>query len=59
MVTATTVPTIHGGAAKTNAVVASTIPILHGNSSAGLTTALPDPAAAITAGTTSIYAWVT
>jgi hypothetical protein len=59
MVTATTVPTIHGGAAKANAVVASTIPILHGNSTAGLTTALPDPAAAITAGTTSIYAWVT
>lgn len=59
MVTATTVPTIHGGPAKANAVVSSTIPILHGNSTTGLTTALPDPAAAITAGTTSIYAWVT
>lgn len=59
MVAATTVPTLHGGPAKSNAVVASTIPILHGNSTASLTTALPDPAAAITAGTTSIYAWVT
>lgn len=59
MVAATTVPTIHGGPAKANAVVSSTIPILHGNSTTGLTTTLPDPAAAITAGTTSIYAWVT
>lgn len=59
MVAATTVPTIHGGPAKANAVVSSTVPILHGNSTSGLTTTLPDPAAAITAGTTSIYAWVT
>lgn len=59
MVAATTVPTVHGATARSNAVVASTIPILSGNSTAGLTTALPDPAAAITAGTTSLYAWVT
>lgn len=57
--TATTVATLHGGPAKANAVVSSTVPILHGTSSTGLTTALPDPAGAITAGTASIYAWVT
>jgi len=58
LVTATTVPTTHGGPAKANAVVASTAPILHGTSTTGLTTSLPDPAAAITAGTVSMYAAV-
>lgn len=58
LVTATTVPTTHGGPAKANAVVSSTAPILHGTSSTGLTTSLPDPAAAITAGTVSMYAAV-
>lgn len=56
--TATTIATIHGGPAKANAIVASTAPILHGTSSTGLTTTLPNPAAAITAGTASLYAWV-
>lgn len=58
MVAATTVPTCHGGPAKANAVVSSTAPILHGTSTTGLTTTLPDPAAAITAGTASLYAAV-
>ncbi len=56
MMTATTVVTIKGGTAKTGGTLASTAPILHGTSSTGLTTALPDPAAAITGGTASIYA---
>jgi len=55
---ATTIATLHGGAAKANAIVASTAPILHGTSSTGLTSALPSTAAAITAGTASLYAWV-
>lgn len=58
MVTATTVPTLKGFAAKTGAQLAGQVPILHGNSTTGLTTALPDPAAAITVGTTCIYAAV-
>lgn len=59
MVTASTVPTIHGGAAKANAIIANTPPVLHGASTTGLTTSLPNPAGAITGGTTSIYAAVT
>lgn len=55
---ATTIATLHGGPAKANAIVASTAPILHGTSSTGLTSALPSTAAAITAGTASLYAWV-
>lgn len=56
--TATTVATMKGGTAKTGGQLASAAPILHGTSSTGLTTALPNPAAAITAGTASIYAAV-
>jgi hypothetical protein len=59
MMTATTVATFHGAPTKTNSIVSSTTPILHGNSTGGLTTSLPDPAAAISAGTAAIYAWVT
>lgn len=55
---ATTIATLLGGAAKLNAVIANDAPILHGNSSTGLTTSLPNPAAAITAGTASLYAAV-
>lgn len=55
---ATTIATLLGGAAKLNAIIASTAPILHGTSTTGLTTALPNPAAAITAGTASLYAYV-
>ena len=57
--TATTVITAKGGTAKTGGQLASTVPILHGTSTTALTTALPDPAAAITGGTATIYASVT
>ena len=59
MVTATTPPTTKGFTAKTGGQLASQVPILHGISTTGLTTALPDPAAAITGGLVSIYAAVT
>jgi hypothetical protein len=55
---ATTIATIKGGTAKTGGQLAAAGPILNGTSSTGLTTALPNPAAAITAGTASIYAAV-
>lgn len=58
MMVATTVITTKGGTAKTGGQLASTVPILHGASSTGLTTAMPDPAAAITGGLVSIYAAV-
>lgn len=58
MITATTVPTLKGGTAKTGAQLAGAVPILHGNSTTGLTTSLPTPAAAITVGTTTVYAAV-
>lgn len=57
--TAATVPTLKGFTAKTGGQLASTAPILHGSSSTGLTTALPNPAAAITGGTTTFWAAVT
>jgi hypothetical protein len=56
MMAATTVITTKGGAAKTGGTLASTTPPLHGTSTAALTTALPNPAAAITGGLVSIYA---
>lgn len=56
--TATTVITMKGGTAKTGGQLASSVPILHGTSTTGLTTTLPDPAAAITGGLVSIYAAV-
>ena len=55
---ATTIATIKGNTAKTGGQLAAAAPALHGNSSTGLTTALPNPAAAITGGTASIYAAV-
>lgn len=55
---ATTIATIAGNTAKLNAAFVANAPILHGTSTTGLTTALPNPAAAITAGTASIYAAV-
>lgn len=57
--TATTVATLKGGTAKTGGQLAAGVPILHGISTTGLTTALPNPAAAITAGTANIYVAVT
>lgn len=53
--TATTVATLKGGTAKTGGQLASTAPALHGTSSTGLTTTLPNPAAAIAGGTANIY----
>lgn len=58
MMTATTVVTTKGGTAKTGGQLAGAVPILHGASSPGLTTAMPDPAAAITAGLVTLYAAV-
>jgi hypothetical protein len=55
---ATTIATIKGGTAKTSGTLAAAVPVLHGTSSTGLTTTLPNPAAAITGGTASIYAAV-
>lgn len=57
--TATTVVTLKGGTAKTGGQLAGGAPILQGTSSTGLTTTMPNPAAAITVGTASIYAAVT
>lgn len=57
--TATTIVTLKGGTAKTGGQLAAAAPILNGASaSTGLTTALPNPAGAITGGTASIYAAV-
>lgn len=53
--TATTVATIKGGTAKTGGQLAAAAPILHGTSTGSLTTTLPNPAGAITAGTANIY----
>lgn len=58
MMTATTVATLKGGTAKTGGQLAGAAPILHGTSTTGLTTSLPNPAAAISVGTASIYASV-
>lgn len=55
---ATTIATLKGGTAKTGGQLAALPPILHGTSSTGLTTTLPNPAAAITGGTASLYAAV-
>lgn len=56
--TATTVATLKGGTARTGGQLANTAPIIYGTSTTGLTTALPNPAAAITGSTASIYASV-
>lgn len=58
MMTATTVATLKGGTARTGGQLAGSAPIIYGTSTTGLTTALPNPAAAITSGTASIYAAV-
>lgn len=57
--TATTVPTMKGNTTKTGGQLAGTAPILQGTSSTGLTTANPNPAAAITVSTASFWAAVT
>jgi len=59
MVAATTVPSLAGITAAGNAALRTTAPIISGNSTAALTTTLPDPAAAITAGVNSVWAALT
>jgi hypothetical protein len=54
--TATTVATLKGGTARTGGQLNAAAPIIYGTSSTALTTALPNPAAAITSTTASIYA---
>jgi hypothetical protein len=56
--TATTLPTIKGGTARTGGQLAAVAPIIFGSSTTGLTTALPNPAAALAFVVTSIYAAV-
>jgi len=56
--TATTVATLKGGTARTGGQLANAAPIIYGTSTTGLTTALPNPAAAITGTTASLYAAV-
>lgn len=59
LMVATTICTIKGGAARTGGQLGSAAPIIAGASTTGLTSTLPNPAAAITAnGTISIYASV-
>jgi hypothetical protein len=59
MMTATSIITTKGNTAKTGGQLAGQVPILHGTSTTGLTTAMPDPAAAITVGLVTMYACVT
>jgi hypothetical protein len=56
--TATTIITSKGNTAKTGGQLAAQTPILHGISTTGLTTALPNPAAAITGGLVNVWAMV-
>jgi hypothetical protein len=55
---ATTIITSKGNTAKTGGQLAATAPTMHGASSTGLTTALPNPAAAITGGLVTAWAMV-
>jgi hypothetical protein len=55
---ATTIATIKGGTAKTGGQLAQVAPVISGVSTTGLTTTLPNPAAAFTASTATIYAAV-
>lgn len=57
--TATTLPTLKGQTARTTSQLAGQAPILQGTSTAALTTALPNPAAAITVNTLGYWAAVT
>lgn len=57
-ITATTIPTCKGGTSKTSGSLAAAAPTLHGTSTTGLSTALPNPAAAITGGLVPLYAAV-
>lgn len=56
--TATTVATLKGGTARTGGQLNGAAPIVYGTSNTGLTTALPNPANALTSTTASLYAAV-
>lgn len=56
--TATTVATLKGGTARTGGQLANTAPVIYGTANTGLTTALPNPATAISGNTSSLYASV-
>lgn len=58
MMVATTVMTMKGGTARTGGTLAGGAPIISGTSTTGLTTTLPNPAAALTSSTASFYAAV-
>ena len=58
MITATTVPTLKGMTAKTSGTLSGVAPILHGNSTTGLTTSLPNPAASISSSVNPTWAAV-
>ncbi len=58
MMTATTVITSKGNTARIVNQLAGQAPILQGTSTTGLTTAMPDPAGAISANSASLYAAV-
>ena len=58
MVAATTVPTLKGQAAPTTSNLHGDAPIINGSSTTGLTTTLPNPAAAITVSTASAWGCV-
>jgi hypothetical protein len=58
MFTATTIQTCKGNTARVASQLAGTAPIVAGNSTTGLTTTLPNPAAAITVSTASLWAAV-
>jgi hypothetical protein len=55
---ATTIITSKGNTAKTGGQLVAQVPILHGISTTGLTTTLPNPAAAITGGLVTAWAAV-
>lgn len=58
MITATTVPTMKGSAAKSASQLSGVAPTLHGSSNTGLTTSVPATANAITATTSALWARV-
>lgn len=58
MITATTMPTLKGLTGKSGTQLAAIAPVLHGNSTAGLTTALPNPAGSVAGSGSCVWAAV-
>lgn len=59
MVTAGTVPTLQGSSSASSSLLGNAVtPIMSGTSSTGLTTSLPNPAAALTSSGIQFYAYV-